>query len=384
MSKKIDEFLEQYPNIKTRGVYRSCLNKFFQIMETSETQYFKKKRNYEQDINRFFIAISENPPKTVRLYLSTLKLFLSENDVQFPEKFWRSIQRRIKGKRALTMDRIPSNEELKSILTHMDAKGKALFLMLSSSGMRIGEALQTKKADISLDETTPRINISGSYTKTGESRTVFITQEAKEAIKEWLKIREGSLKIAVKRAKRYKQKWEKEIVNDRLFPFDYSTAMFIWNNAITKAGFNTRDNTTKRIQVHIHVLRKYFRTKMGVVIPVDVVEALMGHEVGLTEVYRKFSLEQLADFYKQGESAITVFNDRNGVKKLRDEINVKNEAYDEIINRQASEIDRLKEKLEKYEKSKDRQTLETLINSPELLDALLKKIEGKLTKKHKA
>jgi len=52
-------------------------------------------------------------------------------------------------------------------------------------------------------------------------------------------------------------------------------------NAVKRASFDKRfeyNNGLKRFAVHPHVLRKFFRTKMGSVIPVDVVEALMGHE----------------------------------------------------------------------------------------------------------
>lgn len=59
---------------------------------------------------------------------------------------------------------------------------------------------------------------------------------------------------------------------------------------------------------------------MGSVIPVDVVEALMGHEEGLTEVYRKYTSEDLAKFYKQGECALQVFGaDTEEISKVREE-----------------------------------------------------------------
>ena len=48
-------------------------------------------------------------------------------------------------------------------------------------------------------------------------------------------------------------------------------------------------------------------------IPVDVVEALMGHEGYLTEVYRRYSIEDLAKFYKQGEYALLVFTESGKV-----------------------------------------------------------------------
>ncbi|MEM2027605.1 MAG: site-specific integrase [Candidatus Bathyarchaeia archaeon] len=107
-------------------------------------------------------------------------MFLMENDIELPALFWR------KGSRALMLDKVPSNAELRQILNHMDAKGRSLFLVLASSGMRIGEALKLMVEDVDLASEPPRINIRGEYTKTGNPRIAFISSEAKETIQEWL------------------------------------------------------------------------------------------------------------------------------------------------------------------------------------------------------
>nr|NIM44154.1 tyrosine-type recombinase/integrase [Nitrososphaeria archaeon]NIN53610.1 tyrosine-type recombinase/integrase [Nitrososphaeria archaeon]NIQ34131.1 tyrosine-type recombinase/integrase [Nitrososphaeria archaeon] len=91
----------------------------------------------------------------------------------------------------------------------MDVKGKALFLILLSSGMRIGECLKLKLDDVDLDReysveneviTVPTIEIQGEYTKTGNPRVTFISNETKEIINEWFKIREKYIKTATKRS----------------------------------------------------------------------------------------------------------------------------------------------------------------------------------------
>ena len=56
----------------------------------------------------------------------------------------------------MLLDKVPSNAELRRILTHMDAKGRALFLTLATSGMRIGEALKLKLSDLALNEEPPK------------------------------------------------------------------------------------------------------------------------------------------------------------------------------------------------------------------------------------
>ncbi|MCD6530740.1 tyrosine-type recombinase/integrase [Candidatus Bathyarchaeota archaeon] len=313
---KIEEFLKNFESKTTVSTYRYALNSFFKVIGVSADEYFEEKRNYEEDIRTFFNAIKHRPPKTVQLFLSAVRTFLVENDVELSERFWRSLRRRKKGSRALTMDKVPSNAELRRIITHMPVQGRALFLTLASSGMRIGEVLKLKLGDIDLDHDPSKIYVRGEYTKTGNPRIAFISREAKEAIEEWLKVREQYIKGAVGKSHKYK----KEMEDDRVFPFENNTAYTIWRNALKKAGFLEKDKSTNRHTIHPHVLRKFFRTKMAQVIPVDVVEALMGHEGYLTEVYRRYSEEDLAKFYKQGEASILVFTEAEEIIKLRKEI----------------------------------------------------------------
>lgn len=333
----IENFLKTFSSKKTIKTYRWCLNQFFKTIfkdfkeediENFAEKYLKEKRNYEEDIENFFSLIKEEPPKSIKLMLSVIRTFLIENGIEIKEQFWRRIRRRIKGARARTIDYVPSNEELKQILLHTHILGKALFTLLTSSGMRIGEALKLKISDIDLDKDPGRINIRAENSKSGNPRIAFISKEAASLLKEWLKIRNDYLKAAIKKSHTYPKKLE----DDRLFPFDDNTAYKIWRNALRKSGFLKRDISTNRHVIHPHVLRKFFRTKMATLIPVDVVEALMGHEGYLTEVYRKYSLDDLAAFYKKGESAITIFSNIEEVSKLRSEIEERNKQLQNVIN----------------------------------------------------
>ena len=81
----------------------------------------------------------------------------------------------------------------------------------------------------------------------------------------------------------------------------------MWTRLIKKSGFDKKDATTNRYKMHIHVLRKYFRTRMSLEIPVDVVEALMGHECYLTEAYRRYSEKQLGEMYNKAVHQISIF-----------------------------------------------------------------------------
>jgi len=82
---------------------------------------------------------------------------------------------------------------------------------------------------------------------------------------------------------------------------------------------------------------------------VDVVEALMGHEGYLTEVYRRYSMEQLAKFFLQGESALLVFAEAEEVSKLRVEVDEKNKQLQTLVNGLTAENLELKSRMSKME-----------------------------------
>jgi len=358
------KWLETYSSSSTVRAYKWGLEQFFRVLgfkgslEENAKAYLSEKRNYEEDLKAYFISLKGKPPKSVDICLTAVKMFLMENGIELPALFWRRLKGRRKGSRALMLDKVPSNAELRQILSHMDAKGRSLFLALASSGMRIGEALKLTIEDLDLTSEPPRINIRGEYTKTGNPRVAFISSEAKEALQEWLKIRENELQTAVRRS-RYGKKAE----DKRIWPFEANTAYFIWRNAIAKSGFAKRfqyNNSVERFTVHPHVLRKFFRTRMATVIPVDVVEALMGHEGYLTEVYRRYSLEDLAKFYKEGEHTLLVFASEE-VSKLRADLEERNRQLQTLINGLASENMELKTQVKALTEKLER--LESIVNT---------------------
>ena len=109
-----------------------------------------------------------------------------------------------------------------------------------------------------------------------------------------------------------------------------TTAYHLWTNALKKSGYFKKDTSTDRLTLHTHCLRKSFRTKLGSVIPVDVVEALMGHAGYLTEVYRKHSDEDLAKFYQKGKYSLMVFGSED-VSKLKEEVDEKNKQLKDVL-----------------------------------------------------
>jgi hypothetical protein len=78
-----------------------------------------------------------------------------------------------------------------------------------------------------------------------------------------------------------------------------------WHNALKKSGHYSKDKSTGRIQIHPHMLRKYFlsqftgdNTKHG--------EELAGHSGYLTDAYRRIPRAELAEEYRKVEPRLTI------------------------------------------------------------------------------
>ena len=138
-----------------------------------------------------------------------------------------------------TIDHVPTVPELKSILTHGRVKEKALFLVMASSGLRINEALSITINDIKLrDEkdniiSPSMIKIRQEVSKNETPRITFISDEARDILIEWLKIRNEYLITSVQ--KLAKRNIQKKLNDDRVFPYAWSTAWNMWTRMLHKS-----------------------------------------------------------------------------------------------------------------------------------------------------
>jgi len=324
----VEEFLAWYTSASTRATYNSHLKNFFKAINADPETYFDDSRDYEADLKQFFIALQEEnrPPKSMIASLYTVKSFLEEFGHPPSKRFWKRLVNRIQGNKAVTRAIVPKPEDLRKILEYADLKLRALFLMISSSGMRLSEALSLTEKDIDMGKEPTRIYIRAEETKTGNRRTTFISQEATQALEQWLRDRDRYLRQAVKKSNIHK----KAPHDDRVFPFSSDVARRAWNLVLEKAGFDERDPRTNYHLLRPHNLRKYFRTHLAYAINPDIVEALMGHEEGQTHIYRLYNEDTLAAEYKKGEHALVVFHKPLDTEGITDELRDMKRRYMEV------------------------------------------------------
>lgn len=313
MLRKNDEFLEgwlgEFKSSSTRRVYRTSLAKFKQATETEDLEkYVKGSPDVESDMRKLLASLEGRPSKTIATYAGGVKVFLQDKGVKVPEDSWKKIRRRgyfPKRVRAETRDKKPTKQQLKRLLNYVDVKGKALILFLVSSGARIGETLLLKEDELEFDADPPSVHIKGIYTKGGVGeRTVYFSYEARDALKDWLAIKNS---MGKRDGTTYK--------DDRVFPFVASTANDLFNRACDKAKLGNKDKRTGRRIIHIHTLRKFFRTQIG--LDLDMTHNLMGHTEYLDESYLRQEQGEIAKAYLEAMPNVSVYEMQNEELKER-------------------------------------------------------------------
>ncbi|MCK5112946.1 MAG: site-specific integrase, partial [Thermoplasmatales archaeon] len=304
---KIDEFVKWLPSKSAKKYYRIYLEKYFEFIKADPDKYFDPNRDYTNDVREFSVHLQDNyAPGSQKIILSVLRNFLLENDVQLKPRIWKQIRIRnnLEGDLTIVEEKVPDNSELKQILQHGTIKEQALFLTNATSGERIDETLS-----LTFDNIQDRhITIQYHDTKKRYKRHTFITLEAREKLDAWLKVRPEYIKRKFAKSgyvrkqyadKGYNVKVEKikdahgkiveriwhifkdgkeldfedfiEIIAEedkRIFPFEYSTAIRMWNRMLEEAGkpFNEKDKNPQlknpHYKYHIHTLRKFMKTQM--------------------------------------------------------------------------------------------------------------------------
>jgi len=331
----INEFLDQYTKDTTKMAYRSAIYTFLEniygkqrktrkvthaemlIFETLAEKYFVDNRDYGKDVQQFALSFKDKPPMTARLYIIGVKEFFIHNDIELSEKQLRIIKKGTPKGSSRTIETYLDQTTIRTIISHMDIKGKALILTLASSGMRIEELLQLSINDIHMDEKPVRIDIRGNTsdskgTKNSNQRFTFITSEAREALLEWGKVRKQYIESSQnKNAGLIKSgniviKEKEDTPELRLFPFGYGVADQMFENALKRADLLTLDSQTNRKQIHVHSLRKFFNTQLKLGVPEATVEQLMGHDGYLSGTYDKRTIQAAGELYLKSEHLLFI------------------------------------------------------------------------------
>ena len=338
----LEKWLTEFKKDTTKTSYLSALRKFKNVLGIGALgEYLQGNPDVAADVRKFLSVLDGKPSKTVSSYTGAVKMFLQDHGARIPDDEWRKIRRRgfmPKRVKAETRDKKPSMPKLRQILNYADIKCRSMVLFLLSSGARIGETVQIKIEDFNLDADPPSAHIKGEYTKGGVGeRTVYFSYEARDALRDWLQVKD----VTGKRG------GSGTFKSERMFPWTTSNARYMWNQACDKAGIGTRDNSTNRRIYHLHSLRKFFRTKIG--LDVDVTHALMGHTEYLDDAYLRLEESgEIAKAYLEAMPNASVYDVED--QQLREQTSALEEENVDLktrLNRVELELTELRKMLQK-------------------------------------
>jgi len=309
-------------------------------------------RDYDSDMLKFANSLKNRPALSAKQVYRTVKEFLSYHDIEVSKKNQKKIKNAIMPKGGVaTIEKPMDAEKVREIIQHLDLKGKALVLFLISSGMRIGEVLQVTDDDIDLNSKPVKVKIRKEYTKTKRQRITFISGEAAACLKQWLKVRSSYLLSAAQRNNGLISNGHsksKQTDTNRIFPFSDNIAGQMLKNALIKSENYSRDSTTGRAQIHVHMFRKFFISQMSLIVSKEIPEMLSGHSGYLTENYRRFTDEQLATEYLKAEHVLTI-EMPSDVREIQSELKTEMSSHAKSISTLYQENTELRQRLGKLE-----------------------------------
>jgi integrase len=262
-------------------------------------------------------TLRKKSPKTIRLYFGFVKSYLRKchgvrltiDDVKdyvtFPKN--RKDQRQ-----PITL------EQLKQIMSNATPKRRAMYYVLVSSGMRIGEAVTLTRKNFHFDQKPVRVNLEADNTKTKESRETFISSETVEKLKHVL----GDCmnhKESCDCTECTKQffAWGDDQATNVSYEDQYFASLR--TRIGTKLGHKQADSLKKtngegffkkypnsvRYVCNIHSMRSYFITKASLTHGSDYGHALSGHGSYLKE-YIRIPEEQKQKMYLELEHELLI------------------------------------------------------------------------------
>jgi integrase len=226
-------------------------------------------------------------PKTTLTYVGAVKGFLRHEDVAIDQYRLRE-KVTLPPKVEVSLDRTPTQAELRKLILEADLKMKAAVAVLATSGMRIGELCALRIGNINFEKKPAQITIPANKTKTKQTRVVRISEETANLLKEYLGKRINE-----------KKEWVFPHHEDPTKPYAKNALHNMIMRLIQKCELLDKlDPESKRYALHPHCLRKYFFTQL-IASGIDrgIAEYFMGHKFGLDANYLRLNEELLDKEY---------------------------------------------------------------------------------------
>jgi integrase/recombinase XerD len=205
--------------------------------------------------------------------------FLIDNDLFVSD----ILSKKIKLKLPDSLPRAIDPQDVKTLFSVIDhPRNRAMFLLLLRTGMRIGELLDLRPSDVNLQEQKVMIHIGE---KNYRGRVVYFSDDAREAMEEWMKARDPQRQCLFYASTRHS--------------LTYATVRVWFKKYLEKAGLAHKGYT-------MHQLRHTFATDLlNAGMRIECLQPLLGHStLEMTRRYARLSNKSREAEYFRAMSTI--------------------------------------------------------------------------------
>jgi site-specific recombinase XerC len=305
----IELFRSALRNENTRDPYERHLVTFLNYVSMEPDAFVTLARKNQKAVEKILIQYvnhlververRELAGGTIRNPIKVVRLLLEMNDIITIN--WRRIRRLLPTARGYAMDRIPTMEEVREIYDNADLRGRALTLVLFSSGIREGAIESLEISDWSPIYRDEKL-VAGRlvvYNGEPERYTTFITQEANIALEKYLEFRRDHGEELNHNSPLFRDKFDPikgQTGNSIIEPMTAGAVRQYYNRLLHSIGI--RKDKQRRHQFSVHGFRKAYKTicELGGMKPI-IIEILLNHTTGISDSYFRPTESQLLDDY---------------------------------------------------------------------------------------
>ena len=328
----------------TKQKYQKRLEKFFDFLEIEGNSIEEKSTLFiklakEKDNSWIFNKVlqfmqvlldrfnrKEITGSTIRNYQKSIKLYLDIADIQIA---WKKISRGLPRARNYSDDRIPTIEEIRTLLAYPDRRLKGLIYTMSSSGIRLGAWDFLKWDHIRPIEKDGEIVAAKIIVYAGEEDEYFsfISKQAYEALADWMHFREISGEMIDENSWVMRDLWDTQDIQGKgkglVSKPNKLTSIGIKklvNRAIWAQGLRKKlENGKKRHPFQaIHCYRKWYKTRceMAGMKPINI-EMLLSHSIGISNSYYRPTENELLGDYLRVCGSLLIDKEEKALNELR-------------------------------------------------------------------
>ncbi|WP_148685643.1 site-specific integrase [Candidatus Nitrosocosmicus hydrocola] len=316
------ESIRQYPQrlksffdfLKIKGDIKEQATSFVDKYKRDKKGELEKQLIMFARFQKERIENKEISPSTVPNYFKAIKLFCQANRLSNIVE-WKLVSKGIPRGLKSADDRAPTLEEIQKLLEFPDRRIGPLVLTLVSSGIRIGafETLKWKHITPFYSEDKNEVSAAKILVYPGDREQYysFVTPEAYTSLNEWMKYRSTCGEQITKESYVMRDIWLTDDTEGIQNPHFLNQAAItrLLNRAWQAQKIRTKlSNGEKRHEFKTaHGFRKFFKTQAEQArIPSIKIELLMGHSLGVSDSYVRFTEEQILEDYLQLVDYLTV------------------------------------------------------------------------------